>query len=127
MHRLRRAFDADGVDADQSDRSEQRHAGAVELQERQPAQDHAEIDDAEDDNDRCRHRRLADHRGLRENERTQARAVDERRRHCSHRAALCRAALVGTLSMFHDHFAQLPAARIGHGRMPIEHDLDVGE
>ena len=44
---------ADGHDGD---RAEQRDAGAVELQERQPAEDHPEVDDDEDGDDGGGHR-----------------------------------------------------------------------
>jgi hypothetical protein len=54
MDRFRRRLRAHGLNTDQGDRAQQRDAGAVELQERQPAQDHAQIDYAKDDkNDRC--------------------------------------------------------------------------
>ncbi|MNC90480.1 hypothetical protein D3C83_65830 [compost metagenome] len=39
------------TDGNERDRAEQGDAGAVELQERQPAEDHAEVDDEEDGDD----------------------------------------------------------------------------
>jgi hypothetical protein len=47
---------ADGHDGD---RAEQRHAGAVELQERQAAENHAHVDDDEDGDDGGGHVLLA--------------------------------------------------------------------
>src|SRR5205807_9018075 len=55
MDRQRRLLRREHFQADDGDRAEQGHAGAVELQERQPAEDHADIDDREDGRDRRGH------------------------------------------------------------------------
>src|SRR5437879_10363548 len=55
MDRKRRLLRREHFQADDGDRAEQRHTGAVELQERQPAEDHADIDDREDGRDRRAH------------------------------------------------------------------------
>ena len=55
----RRLLGGHRLDADERDRAEQRDPGAVELQERQAAEDHAEIDEEEDDDDGCGHSQRA--------------------------------------------------------------------
>jgi hypothetical protein len=55
MYRLRGFLKAHRVQAHQGDCTQQRNAGAVDLQKRQFAQDHAQVDNEEDRYDRCRH------------------------------------------------------------------------
>ena len=51
MDRAPRLREADVPARHERDRAEQRHAGAIELEKRQPPEDHPEVDDGEDDDD----------------------------------------------------------------------------
>ena len=51
----RRLLRGHRLDGDEGDRAQQRHARAVELEERQPAEDHPQVDEEEDDDDRGGH------------------------------------------------------------------------
>jgi len=55
MNRKRRLFDTERIDADHGDRAEQRDPGPVKLHEWQPAQDHADVDDDKQSDDRGCH------------------------------------------------------------------------
>ena len=55
MDRARSLLERHVADREQRDRSEQRDAGSVERHVRQPAQDHSQVDDAEDDDDQRGH------------------------------------------------------------------------
>jgi len=51
VHGRRGLFGTDGLDPDEDDRTEESDAGSVELEERQPPQDHPKVDHEEDDDD----------------------------------------------------------------------------
>src|SRR6185436_11100787 len=59
MDGARRFFRRQDLEADDRDRAEQRDSGPVELHERQPAEDHADVDDHEDRHDRDGHPGIA--------------------------------------------------------------------
>ncbi len=51
MNRFGRFLERHRVEGDERDRAQERYPGAVELEERQPAEEHSGIDDQEDDDD----------------------------------------------------------------------------
>ena len=55
MHRLGRILKAHRIEADQRDSAQQRHARSVELQERQLAENHPQVNDKKDDDNGCCH------------------------------------------------------------------------
>ena len=77
VDRARRVLRRHRAERHQRDGAEQRDAGAVELQERQPAEDHAEIDQRENRDDRRGHRGISRARASRSR---QDRATGPRRR-----------------------------------------------
>ena len=51
VNRLGRLVEPHGVEGDERDRAQERDPGAIELEERQPPEEHPGIDDQEDDDD----------------------------------------------------------------------------